>query len=102
IPSLDDCARFLGTTARDNAIGFAQDRDAREWTVGYYLNNAVARLGALTYIDGFRGAEMFSFFRDASKRLASCDTHAEMAKFCIQASERAFEMLERAVNPRES
>ena len=33
--------KFLLT---DNAIAFAQDRNAREWTFNYYLDNALFRL----------------------------------------------------------
>lgn len=38
---------FLETVIRDNAIGYTQDRNAREWTYGYYVNNAKFRLGAM-------------------------------------------------------
>ena len=36
--------RFLEIVVRDNAINYPQDRETREWTVGYYLNNARFRV----------------------------------------------------------
>ncbi len=36
--------KFLGVLIKDNAIGYPQDRDARKWTAGYYVNNAYFRL----------------------------------------------------------
>lgn len=36
--------KFLGMVVKDNAITYSQERDARFWTVGYYLNNAFLRL----------------------------------------------------------
>jgi hypothetical protein len=35
---------FLGKMLTDNAIAFTQDREAREWTFNYYLDNALYRL----------------------------------------------------------
>lgn len=35
---------FLTRLVRDNTVAFQQERDAREWTVGYYLSNAAIRL----------------------------------------------------------
>jgi hypothetical protein len=45
---LEHCWEFLGTVVRDNAITFMQDRETRDWTVGYYLSNANFRLLALS------------------------------------------------------
>lgn len=41
---VDDVTYFLGKVLTDNAINFAQDRGAREWTFNYYLSNANAAL----------------------------------------------------------
>ena len=35
---------FIQTVVRDNAIGFPQDRASRDWTSGYYYNDAKYRL----------------------------------------------------------
>jgi hypothetical protein len=40
---------FLAKMLTDNAIAFAQDRSAREWTFNYYLDNAGYRLAELGY-----------------------------------------------------
>jgi hypothetical protein len=39
-----DAEKFLGKMLTDNAIAFAQDRSAREWTFNYYVDNAYYRL----------------------------------------------------------
>lgn len=39
-----DAKAFLGKMLTDNAITYAQDRSAREWTFNYYMNNAKAYL----------------------------------------------------------
>jgi hypothetical protein len=44
---LKDAERFLGKMLTDNAITYAQDRDAREWTFNYYMANARYRLEEL-------------------------------------------------------
>jgi hypothetical protein len=44
---LDDAQKFLEFLVRDNAIGYAQDQKAKNWTVGYYLNDARYRLLAI-------------------------------------------------------
>ena len=49
---MKEATTFLGVLLRDNAIAFAQDRDNRAWTAGYYLNNAYFRLSFLN--DMFR------------------------------------------------
>ncbi|MDF0645519.1 MAG: hypothetical protein P0111_15920 [Nitrospira sp.] len=36
--------KFLSIVVKDNAITYSQEREARFWTVGYYLNNAFLRL----------------------------------------------------------
>jgi len=41
---LQSAREFLQILVRDNTIGFPQDRAAREWMVGYYLNNARHRM----------------------------------------------------------
>ena len=41
---LKHAERFLEIVVRDNAINYPQDRETREWTVGYYLNNARFRV----------------------------------------------------------
>ena len=40
----EKATNFLETLIRDNAIGYAQDRTNKEWTIGYYLNDAYFRL----------------------------------------------------------
>jgi hypothetical protein len=35
---------FLGKVIQDNAITFSQDRDHKEWTYDYYIENAYLRL----------------------------------------------------------
>src|SRR5438105_2695720 len=35
---------FLERLIRDNAIGYSQERDTRDWSGGYYLNDAYLRL----------------------------------------------------------
>ena len=42
-----DAMKFLEVLIRDNAITFAQDRETRGWTFGYYLNSAYLRLAYL-------------------------------------------------------
>jgi hypothetical protein len=39
--------RFLKTLIEDNAIGYPQDRNAREWAFGYYVNNAALRIAEM-------------------------------------------------------
>jgi hypothetical protein len=41
---LEDSGGLLVKLLRDNAIGYPQDRDTKEWMGGYYLNNAMFRL----------------------------------------------------------
>jgi hypothetical protein len=41
---LRDVTAFLGALISHNAIGYPQDRSAREWTFQYYLDNARHRL----------------------------------------------------------
>lgn len=36
--------KFLSIVVKDHAITYSQEREARFWTVGYYLNNAFLRL----------------------------------------------------------
>ena len=40
----EDSRTFLETLVRDNAIAYAQDRDSKSWTFGYYVNDAYLRL----------------------------------------------------------
>ncbi len=94
IPGLDDCAQFIGKVARDNAIGFAQDRESREWTAGYYLNNAVVRLAALRNAEGFESERWLDVYQQHAKNLRSWDTHEAMTRTLIDATERAFRRLE--------
>ncbi len=42
-----DVQRFLGTLISHNTIAYQQDRNSREWTFQYYLNNARERLLAI-------------------------------------------------------
>jgi hypothetical protein len=42
-----DAEKFLLTLIRDNAIGYVQEREMREWTFGYYTNNARFRIGEI-------------------------------------------------------
>lgn len=39
--------RFLHALVQDNAITYAQEQSTREWTMGYFNNNAILRLHAL-------------------------------------------------------
>ncbi len=41
--------KFLQTLIADNAIGYPQDRQMRDWSFGYYVNNAALRVGELTH-----------------------------------------------------
>ena len=44
-PALDQHARkYLLKVIETNAIGFGDDRDARSWTGGYYVNDAIFRV----------------------------------------------------------
>ena len=43
-----DRKKTLEYLVRDNAINYPQDRENREWMGGYYLNNAIVRLGSLS------------------------------------------------------
>ncbi len=48
---------FLEKLITDNAIAFADDKANRDWTVGYYLENAKLRLShAAQYIDNHKAA----------------------------------------------
>lgn len=38
--SLKSATSFLGQIIQNNTIGFTQDRNDREWTFNYYINNA--------------------------------------------------------------
>ena len=42
---------FLETIIRDNAIGFPQDKNSREWTFGYYVGSAEYRLRQIHELD---------------------------------------------------
>jgi len=44
IKLIEDAEIFLGNLIRDNAVAYLQDRNAREWTFTYYVNNARYRL----------------------------------------------------------
>ena len=44
----DDAFKFLSTLIGDNAVSHVTDKNAREWTFRYYLNNAGFRLLALS------------------------------------------------------
>lgn len=48
---MDDAEQYLGKIILDNAIGYLQDRNAREWTWHYYLNNARYRLEKISKIN---------------------------------------------------
>ena len=43
----DHADTFLETVIQDNAIAYTQERNSREWTFGYYLNNAAMRMGVI-------------------------------------------------------
>jgi hypothetical protein len=43
----EHAATFLAKMLTDNAIAFTQDRENREWTFNYYLDNAFFRLEQL-------------------------------------------------------
>jgi hypothetical protein len=45
---LDHAIDFLGALISDNAISYVQDKNAREWTFRYYMNNAHFRLAGLS------------------------------------------------------
>lgn len=42
---LEKAETFLEAVVEDNTINYLQDKNTRNWTVGYYLNNARYRLG---------------------------------------------------------
>lgn len=42
--AIQHAKKFLELLVRDNAIGYPQDRESKEWTSGYYLNGARYRL----------------------------------------------------------
>lgn len=44
-----DAERFLRKMLTDNAIGFAQDMELREWSVNYYIWDAQFRLDELSW-----------------------------------------------------
>lgn len=44
----EDATLFLEKLILDNAIAYAQDRNSREWTFQYYLNNAGFRLEGIS------------------------------------------------------
>jgi hypothetical protein len=44
---MTDVEHFVAKMLTDNAIAFAQDRGAREWTFNYYIDNALFRLEKL-------------------------------------------------------
>src|SRR5262249_34957451 len=44
-----DAERFLKTLIEDNAINYPQDRSMREWTFGYYVNNAAMRIAEIAH-----------------------------------------------------
>jgi len=41
---LEQAEKFLKTVIEDNAINYTQDKTMRDWSVGYYLNNARYRV----------------------------------------------------------
>ena len=45
----DSAKNFLLTLIEDNAIGYPQERKMREWTFGYYTNNARFRIGEIAH-----------------------------------------------------
>lgn len=47
---LDHATSFLRIMINDNAISYVQDKNAREWTFMYYLNNARYRLTSLSEV----------------------------------------------------
>ena len=44
---LKDAELFLEKLIRDNMIGYRQDYETLNWSVGYYLNNAYFRIGGV-------------------------------------------------------
>jgi hypothetical protein len=40
----DNALKFLRKFLQDNTIAYQTDRDRRDWSVGYYLNNARYRI----------------------------------------------------------
>ena len=40
----EDATKLVKRLIQDNAVAYPQDRDTREWMVGYYINNAIWRL----------------------------------------------------------
>jgi hypothetical protein len=46
----------LNQLIRDNAVAYTQERNAREWSVGYYLNDAYLRLRLLNEVRVAHGA----------------------------------------------
>jgi hypothetical protein len=93
VPGLDDCAIFIGTVARDNIISFAQDRESREWTVGYYLNNAVVRLAALSRLTNFKDERWLKVYCGHAETLMGWDQHIAMTNQCIASTQRGYEIL---------
>ncbi len=44
----DHAKAFLGALIGDNAISYTQDKNSREWTFNYYINNARHRLRGIS------------------------------------------------------
>lgn len=47
----DGAMNFLQTLIEDNAIGYAQEQKHRNWTVGFYVNNAKYRFREICEMD---------------------------------------------------
>jgi hypothetical protein len=82
VAKLGGAEAFLAKTLTDNAIAFAQDRTAREWSFSYYVDNAFYRLEAIEAIP-------------KSKR-----TTRERWEFLQEHFERAIDDLERKLTGR--
>lgn len=99
---LDDCINYLGIVVRDNAIGFPQDRDARSWTVGFYLNSAVSRLGALSRMTSFQSDRTLSLYKTRSDTLVGWDKPGRMWQDIMHATRCALDCLDATVKAKES
>jgi hypothetical protein len=63
--AVEQAAEFLEKVVRDNAINYPQDSATKDWSVGYYLNNAYFRLrDAVEKLEVPEDEEPFKSFLD--------------------------------------
>ncbi|MHC2001795.1 hypothetical protein ACYQR9_15320 [Methylobacterium sp. CM6241] len=93
---MDDVEKFLIELIQNNAIGYAQDRNNRDWSYRYYMKNARERLKALKTIYGAFG---FSFNMPGETKGMTPQQWWVLHQVALDAALVSFDEFLRGVNP---